>query len=401
MLRFPFILIGLLIQSSFSVAANEPMIFELVKKGDIQNLRTYLDTTKTSINVVNAKGYSPLHILIENYVEYRSDWRDKDAYKYQQSIERYELYRACLRLLLERGASPRQMTPEGWNALQFAVVKGKADAVDELLERSKGGDARDDEGNTLLHLSMLTKPEEPRSNFWQNLIHKLYSYNININTPNAAGQTPIAFYMSHPRCIANPEQPKPVGKLYGAGAATKAPECPSSATFDMLGVFMHQSTLETPDFSGNTAIGYAQIHNTWAVSRLEGYMESYRRVQAEWEPHLKKFAEQAEENKRLIKEYEARKAAEAQQGPTRSSGCRNYCSRCQGSGSGGEKAVQVECPVCYGRGVTGYSKSEIQGFVKDYTYYSAQTCYKCKGSGRRTVYELQFCGTCRGSGCAD
>lgn len=400
MFRFPFILI-LLVQSSLSLAANEPMIFELVKKGDIQNLRTYLDTTKTAVNVVNSKGYSPLHVLIENYVEYRYDLREKDPYKYQQGLQKHELYRACLSLLLEKGASTKQFTPEGWNALQYAVVKGKADAVGELMERSKGGDVRDEEGNTLLHLSLLVKPEEPQSNFWENLIGKLYSYNININTPNAVGQTPIAFYMSRPRCIGSPEQPKPAGKLYGAGAATKAPECPSSATFDMLRVFMHQSTLETPDFSGNTAISYAQMHNIWAVSRLEGYMESYRRVQAEWEPHLKKFAQQAEENKRIIKEYEARKAEEAQRGPTRSSGCSNYCGTCQGSGVGKEQAVQVECPVCYGRGVTGYSKSEIQGYVKDYTYYYAQTCYKCNGSGRRTVYELHYCDSCQGTGCAD
>jgi hypothetical protein len=207
--------------------------------------------------------------------------------------------------------------------------------------------------------------------------------------------------MSYPRCNPNNESVSKPGKLLGSGGAPKVVVCPDDATYEMLDVFRYHTSIMTPDFSGKTAIDYAKIHNGWAVSYLEGYMESYRRVQAEWEPHLKKFAQQAEENKRLIKEYEARKTAEAERGSTRSSGCKNYCSACNGSGSGGEKAREVECPVCYGRGISDYSKSEISGYTKKYTYYSAQTCYKCNGSGVRTVYELHYCGACGGSGCGD
>jgi len=401
MFRFPVILIlfGQLIYGSPFVEANEPLIFEMVKKGQVDALQTWLDTSKTSVNIVNAKGYSPLHVLIEHYAEFRPDWREKDPYKYRQSLEQYETYRACLRLLLDKGASAKQLTPEGWTALQYAVVKGKYDAFSELLDKVKGGDVRDADGNTLLHLSILINPEEPEPRFWQRLIDKMRSYDIHISTPNFAGQTPIAFYMSYPRCNPDAESaPKP-GKLLGSGGTTQAPACPDNAMYHMLDVFRYHTSIMTPDFSGKTAIDYAKIHNGWAVSSLEGYMESYRRVQAEWEPHLKKFAQQAEENLRLIRAYEARKAAEAERGPSRSSGCRNYCSTCQGSGSGGEKARDVECPVCYGRGISDYSKSEISGYTKKYTYYSAQTCYKCRGSGSVRVYELHLCGACRGSGC--
>lgn len=403
MFRFSLILLllGLFGYGSPSVAANEPLIFSIVKNGEVNALRAWLDTSKTSVNITNAKGYSALHVLIEHYVEFRPDWREKDLYKYQQSLEKYELYRACIRLLLDKGASPSQLTPDGWNALQYAVVKGKYDAVNELLEKSKGGDVRDADGNTLLHLSILINPDEPEPRFWQRLIEKMSAYKISISTPNFAGQTPLVFYMSYPRCNPNAEPaPKP-GKLLGSGGAPKVVACPGEAAYQMLDNFKYHTSIMTPDFAGKTAIDYAKMYNEWAVGTLEGYIESYRRVQAEWGPHLKRFAEQAEENKRLIKEHEARKAAEAERGPSRSSGCRNYCSTCQGSGSGGEKARQVECPVCYGRGISDYSKSEISGYTKKYTYYSAQTCYKCSGSGSVTVYELHLCGACRGSGCGD
>jgi hypothetical protein len=311
-----------------------------------------------------------------------------------------ELYRECLLLLIERGASSRQLTPEGWNALQYAVVKGKIRPAALLIEKTEGGDVRDDEGNTLLHLSLLVNPEECNEKFWEMLIDQLRSYKINIQTPNFAGQTPIAFYMSRPRCVAKPEETKPAGN--GANTTTKnTPVCPTKAMNRMLDAFMDESTLEVPDFSGKTAIDYARIHNTWATWNLERYMETYRRIKAEWEPRLKKFEEQAKENLRKIREYQARKEAEEAEHKAKVTGCKNTCYACHGFGSGKEKAVRVECPVCYGRGNTGYSKSEIQGFNHNYTYLTPQTCYKCNGRGTVTVYEQQACNVCRGTGCLD
>jgi hypothetical protein len=381
LVRISLLVFYLLFTCIYSTLAQEPKIFKIVEKSDIIALKAYLDTSKTSINIVNSKGYSPLHVLIDYFVDYKPELIVKSSEEAKKNVQFHELDVSVFKLLLEHGASVNQRTPEGWNALQYAVVKGKWKPVDILLDNYKGGNVRDEDGNTLLHLGIIINPDEPRNRFWEYLVDKLRTYDITISTPNSAGQTPISFYMSFPRCKTN--------------------QCPSSKTYDMLDKFIHHTSLMVPDFSGKTSIDYAKMHNSWAVGKLEGYMESYRRVQAEWEPHLKQFVQQAEENKRKIQEYEARKASEAQSGASRKSGCKSYCNTCQGSGMGKEKAVKVECPVCYGRGTTGYSKSEISGFVKDYTYYTPQTCYKCNGSGRRTVYEQHFCGSCRGSGCAD
>lgn len=377
------VIINLLICCSLYISAQEPKIFQIVKKGDIDALKTYLDTSKASINVVNAKGYSPLHVLIDHFVDYRGELGLIDKNKAVQNVEQSDSYRNCIRLLLDKGASAKQLTPEGWTALQYAVIKGKWQPVDQLLNKTNGGDVRDEDGNTLLHLSILVNPEEEISeNFWGNLINSLqYKYKITITTPNSAGQTPIAFYMSHPRCRTN--------------------ICGTAKTNKMLDNFIYHEALMVPDFSGKTAMDYAKIHNSWAEWKLNNYMNIYKRVQADWDAHMKKFDQQVELNKRKIQEYESKKAAESKQGSKSTYGCNNTCYNCHGFGSGKEKAVEVECPVCYGRGTTGYSKSEIGGYEKNYTYLTPQTCYKCNGSGRRTVYEQQSCSTCRGSGCLD
>jgi hypothetical protein len=74
---------------------------------------TYIDTPKSSINVLNAKGYNPLHILIENFEEGRPELQEQDAYKYHQKVKQSEQYRICIQLLLDKGASAGQQTPEG------------------------------------------------------------------------------------------------------------------------------------------------------------------------------------------------------------------------------------------------------------------------------------------------
>jgi|GEM_PF-6614613 len=64
------------------VIAQKQNIFSLVKEGDPAKLKNYLDTTKIALNITNTKGYSPLHMLIEHYVQYRVDYAATDEAKY-------------------------------------------------------------------------------------------------------------------------------------------------------------------------------------------------------------------------------------------------------------------------------------------------------------------------------
>jgi hypothetical protein len=290
---------------SFGSMAQESRIFDLVKGGDVNSLRAYLDTTKTSVNVLNAKGYTPLHVLIENYVEERLDLRDKDSFKYQQTVKQGEQFRTCLQLLLDKGASAKQLTPEGWTALQYAVMKGKWEPVNLLLQKTKGGDVRDKEGNTLLHLSLLINPDEPIEHFWKNLIDKLRPFDITTSTVNFKGQTPINFYLREPRCNPPATQRPVARKLAGASAPPSNQPCQTFGTSKMLENFLCEPCILVPDFSGARAKDYTEVHNKWYLFDLLMKEQLYA-YSAETN---KKYQVVAENNKRATEEY-LRKLAE-------------------------------------------------------------------------------------------
>lgn len=379
----PFFLCGIIPFAQLS--AQESRIFQLIKGRNENALRSFLDTNSTAINSLNAKGYSPLHVHIEQFEDYAAELMSKNESAALKNIQTYDLDLAILKLLLDRGASVRQLTPDGYNAVQYAVSQGKWFPVDRLLIRYEGGAVRDEQGNTLLHLSTLIDPSKKTiDNFYEYLADKVRSYDIGVSTPNSAGQSPIAFYLSKPRLVPmhSSGYPAIVSKMFKA--------------------FFYEKALLTPDFSGRTAVDYAKAFNPWATSEVENYVAAYRRVKADWEAHLKEFDRQVEENKRKIRAYEASKSSSAKSSRSNArSGCKNTCYTCYGTGAGKEQAVKVECPVCSGRGKTGYGKSEIQGYSKNYTYYTPELCYKCNGSGTRTVYEQYNCGTCKGLGCLD
>jgi hypothetical protein len=285
---------------SFSPAfAQEPVIFDIVRKADALRLKSYLDTSKTSIDVVNSKGYSPLHVLIENYVEERPEWREKDAYKYQQTVKQSVQYQACLQLLLDKGASLKKLTAEGWTALQYAVMKGKWAPVSLLLQKTKGGDVKDIAGNTLLHLSLLINPDEPVEHFWDNLIKQLQAFGITPSTTNSKGQTPINFYLSQPRCNPAAAQKPSAGKLAGASTPPANQTCQSSGTYKMLAKFLCESCVLTPDFSGKRAKDHAEANNKWYTSTLSFEEQGYAAIAEK----MKKYQQVSESNKQATEEF--------------------------------------------------------------------------------------------------
>lgn len=297
---FAFILlVNIFYASISSVTAQDSKIFEIVKKGDNQSLKNYLDTSKTSVNIVNTKGYTPLHVLIENYIEERPEWREKDPYKYQQTVKQSEQYRSCMQLLLDKGASVKQLTPEGWTALQYAVMKSKWEPTYMLLQKTKGGDVRDKEGNTLLHLSLLINPDEPVEYFWENLIKQLQPLGITPSTVNFKGQTPINFYLSQPRCNPPTAQKPSAGKLAGAASAPSNQPCQTSGTFKMLANFMCESCILTSDFSGKRAKDHAEAHNNWYTNTLSFEEQGYTAIAEK----MKKYQQVSESNKQATEEF--------------------------------------------------------------------------------------------------
>jgi hypothetical protein len=178
-------------------------------------------------------------------------------------------------------------------------MKGKWQPIELLLQKMKGGDVRDGAGNTLLHLSLLINPDEPVEQFWKNLIDQLRLYNITPSSVNHKGQTPINFYLSQPRCNPAKSQPTNTGKLLGATASSVTPKCQTSRTFKMLGHFLCEPCIMTPDFAGKTAKAHAEQHHQWYMSTLSMQEEQY----AVGTAIDKKYEAVSERNKRATEEF--------------------------------------------------------------------------------------------------
>lgn len=265
--------------SSASLFSQSELLFKSIQEGKWEELQKYLNTTGTLANIRNSEGYTPLHWLIRYYIDYDVSIYFSNAEAAEKNIEQYENYRKCMNILIENGVNLQEKTPEGYNALQYAVLNGKWFATDKLLDTDKNHTIRDSEGNTLLHLSIYADKEKTIENFWTYLHDRILSDKVNIHTPNYAGQTPIAYYMSAPRKI-------------------------EKNTFKMLDVLKSTKSLQAPDINGKNAMDYARVNNDWAVFSLQLYIDQATILEKEHAEFMEKFNKQIEENQRLMEEYE-------------------------------------------------------------------------------------------------
>ncbi|MBT9483880.1 ankyrin repeat domain-containing protein [Sediminibacterium sp.] len=285
------------------VIAQKQNIFSLVKEGDPAKLKNYLDTTKIALNITNTKGYSPLHMLIEHYVQYRVDYAATDEAKYNITTTKSEMYWDCMKLLLDKGAPTDQLTPDGWNALQFAVLNGKLSAINQILLKAKGGDIRDQNGNTLLHLSMLINPDEIMPTFHEQLSGLLTAYKIEKYTTNFLGQTPLVFYMSQPRCNWKNPLNVPAFQIPSTTNSQTNINCQTSATSRMLEVFQDYELkcILTKDFSGRNAMDYMKIQNPWAEKSFASFVSRASAAHKEIENYQRQINEITRQNLEIYK----------------------------------------------------------------------------------------------------
>jgi ankyrin repeat protein len=270
--------------------AQEKLIFDIVKNGNPEKLRAYLDTTKTSINITNSKGYSPLHVLIQNYVE-RNDnitFEDNEE-EFYKNVDESNSFEDCLEQLLYADASVTQRTPEGWDALQYAVIYGKRLAFYEIKYFHDNIDLKsikDKDGNSLRHLSLLVNPDFVLD--FDALNSLLYP--IDFKTLNNLGQTPFVFYMSQERCNWKTVMTKKT-------ATYSNEDCVSEATIKMLEYFVDDKleAILTKDNSGKNGVDYMKLHNPWALAIYQKRLDEY---------NLAKQKLEEEEKNQKLKEQE-------------------------------------------------------------------------------------------------
>jgi len=274
------LLLGSLSHFSVSLRAQDQVFFDLVKNGRWEKISLYLDTSKALLNIRNKEGYTPLHWLIKHYVDYNQDKYFNDPKALAKNEEESEACRKSLRVLLERGADTQMPTPEGWNAVQLAVVCGKWGPTSLLLDDDKNKKVRDKDGNTLLHLSVLADNDNINPKFWYYLQSKVLSDEVNVRTPNYAGQTPIAFYFSQPRKE-------------------------SKHTHEMVNNLRTIESLTVKDRSGKSAMDYAKVNNSNWHFALSLYLDRATVAAQQAQEFQARFDAQVQEYERRRQEYES------------------------------------------------------------------------------------------------
>lgn len=169
--------------SGFRNRVNYPLISMLPSV--LQSTMNHVPAIKlyhkgANIRAVDIDGNNVLHCLVARHSV-------EDAI--QQTVLTHF---ASLAPDLTRAKNNAAATP-----LHIAVSRGKLSETNELI--AHGGDLHDldAEGNTLLHhvvTRLITSPEEQSP--WLPLFHDLLAAGVSINTPNAAGITPIFEFFS-------------------------------------------------------------------------------------------------------------------------------------------------------------------------------------------------------------
>ncbi len=261
-------------------------LFDDLKAGKWEMLERYIDSMGVSVNARNRDGYTPLHWLIKHYIDHDPNKYFGNEKAYAKNVAESENYRKCLQILLKKKPNLQDKTPEGWNALQYAIVSGKWGPTDKILDVDENKKILDNEGNTLLHLSVLADKETTIEKFWYYLHDRVLSDKVSVKTPNFAGQTPIAFYLSLSRKL-------------------------TSKSFKILEALRYPSAINVKDLSGKSALDYAKEKNSWAVYDLESYLKTAAIVQKDHEEFMKKFNQQIKDNQRLLEEYNKNNASGA------------------------------------------------------------------------------------------
>lgn len=277
---------GLLILFSITLktTAQNNLIFDYLKSGEKEKLLKADEAQPIDMNLRNNEGYTLLQWLIKYYVDYDLDRYYGDNEAHMRNILQNDAYRGCLVFLLSKGPDLNARTPEGYTTLQWAVVQGKYGPTDMILDQNVDRTVRDPAGNTLLHLSTLADNDATLGDFWQRLFDQLLSEEVNLNTPNYSGQTPIVYYFSQPRVQTRNSN-------------------------NLIDALQSSTSLRAKDMTGMNAVDYAKMNNGWASFNLDLYLRTADIIEKDWEEVNRKFQAQVEENNRLLEEYERRKSS--------------------------------------------------------------------------------------------
>lgn len=152
------------ITSLSTIKAQEVSIFDIARKGTLEQLKSAVKKDANIINTTSKEGYSPLTLacyysnnevakfLINNV----KDINSKSGYGTPLMAATVKKNALLVKLLLDKKANPNVADQNGSTALHFSVIFSYEEIIELLMEAKADINLKDNRGNSALDYANIT-----------------------------------------------------------------------------------------------------------------------------------------------------------------------------------------------------------------------------------------------------
>lgn len=150
---------------STNISSQEKSIFNIARKGSLEQLKAVMKNDPEIVNKVSKEGYSPLTLacyysnneVAKHLINYVDDIDSKSGYGTPLMAATVKKNVEIIKLLLENGANPNITDQNGSTALHFSVIFNYTDIVKLLVNSNAKFDLKDNRGKTALDYAQVTQ----------------------------------------------------------------------------------------------------------------------------------------------------------------------------------------------------------------------------------------------------
>jgi ankyrin repeat protein len=149
---------------SNKVMAQKTSIFDIARKGTLEQLKKIHSTNTDTINSISKEGYSPLTLAcyynnneVAKYLaEHVKDIDSKSGYGTPLMAATVKRNTELVKLLIEKDANPNKTDVNGSTALHFSVIFSYEDIVELLINAKADKNLLDNRGKSAIDYAVIT-----------------------------------------------------------------------------------------------------------------------------------------------------------------------------------------------------------------------------------------------------
>ena len=159
-----FLLLFILSISSFKAQNIETSIFDIARKGTLEQLKSVHKINDTIINQISKEGYSALTLacyynnndVAKYLIKHVKNIDSKSGYGTPLMAATVKQNKELVKLLLEKNANPNKTDANGSTALHFSVIFSYQEIVKLLVEAKADKTLKDNRGKSALDYATIT-----------------------------------------------------------------------------------------------------------------------------------------------------------------------------------------------------------------------------------------------------